>query len=159
MKTVNLLKMFAITAVIAATSFVLVSCEDDEDDMDQRTYTLSGSASGSQEVPAVTTTATGSLSGTYDARTNNLTYNITWTGLSGIVSVMHFHGPAVVGAEASPIHDLVISTNGVNGTSTGTLTLADSTESHLLNGKLYYNIHTTLNPDGEIRGQVTATAN
>ena len=133
--------------------------KEDDDDMDNsQTYSLSGNASGSQEVPAVTTSATGSLSGTYNSGTNTLNYNITWTGLSNVVTGIHFHGPALVGAEAGVIHGLTITTNGVGGTSSGSLVIADSTESHLLAGKLYYNIHTALNPDGEIRGQVTATA-
>ncbi|HEX5653274.1 MAG TPA: CHRD domain-containing protein [Chitinophagaceae bacterium] len=163
MKKNNFLRRFLFPAVIAVTSLVLVSCDKDddlEDDPNQdRTYVLSGSASGNQEIPIVTTTATGTLTGTYVSAINTLTYNITWTGLSGNVTAMHFHGPATSSQEAGPIHSLTISSNGTAGTSTGTLILADSTEQHLLAGKIYYNIHTALNPDGEIRGQVTATAN
>jgi hypothetical protein len=160
MKKINLFRMLSLSAIIATTMLVFVACEkEDDDDMDDpQTYSLSGNASGSQEVPAVTTSATGSLSGSYNSATNTLNYNITWTGLSNVVSGIHFHGPALVGAEAGVIHGLTITTNGVAGTSTGSLIIADSTESHLLAGKLYYNIHTALNPDGEIRGQVTATA-
>lgn len=160
MKKFNLLRVFSLSAIIAATSLVLVACEKDDDVLDnERTYAVSGNASGSQEVPAVTTTATGTLNGTYNSKTNTLDYTINWTGLSNVVTGIHFHGPAMVGAEAGVIHGLTISTNGVSGTSTGSLAIADSTESHLLGGKIYYNIHTALNPDGEIRGQVTATAN
>ena len=40
---------------------------------------------------------------------------------------------------------------------TGTVTLADTAEAHLLAGKVYFNLHTTSHPTGEIRGQVAAT--
>lgn len=138
---------------------VITSCDKEDDDIDDKTYTISGNASGSQEVPAVTTSATGALSGSYNARTNLLTYNITWTGLSGNVVVAHFHGPAIAGVSANPIHDISITTNGMTGSTSASVTLADSTESHLLNGRLYYNLHTVLHPAGEIRGQVSATPN
>ena len=160
MKRINLVRTFALTAVFAAFTLLFIGCSnDDEDDMNNETYSLSGSASGSQEVPAVTTSATGTIGGSYDARTNTLTYNINWSGLSNIVTGLHFHGPAIVGQEAGVIHPLTITTNGATGAASGTLTVADSTEAHLLAGKIYYNIHTVLNPDGEIRGQVTATDN
>ena len=122
-------------------------------------YTVSGNASGGQEVPAVTTTATGTLSGSYNATRNMLTYNISWTGLSGVITAAHFHGPAMSGASAGPIHDITIGTNGITGSTSGTITIADSTEAHLLAGRLYFNLHTALNVNGEIRGQVAATPN
>lgn len=139
-------------------SLFVVSCDKDDDDPNQDQYNVSGNANGAQEVPAVTTSATGSLSGTYDARTNTLNYSINWTGLSGAVASAHFHGPALMGVSAGVIVSITISTNGVTGNAIGSVILADSTEQHLLNGRLYYNIHTALNPGGEIRGQVLATA-
>lgn len=159
MKTFRFFKStMALLAVSAAC--LLTSCDKDDDDVDNdQTYTLSGNATGDQETPAVTTSATGTLTGSYNARTNMLNYNITWTGLSGNISAAHFHGPALVGVSANPIHDITIGTNGVSGNTSGSLTLADSTETHLLNGRLYYNLHTVLRPAGEIRGQVTASPN
>jgi hypothetical protein len=156
------IKLFSKNALIvlcAGVSLALASCDNDDDNpANDKMYTVSGDASGAQEVPVVTTTATGTLSGTYDSKTNVLQYNINWTGLSGDVSAAHFHGPALAGADADPIIHLTVTTNGVNGNITGTSTLHDSTEAHLLDGKLYYNIHTVLNPGGEIRGQVTTVS-
>ena len=147
-------------AMALALACIITSCDKDDDDIDNdEVYTLGGAASGNQEVPAVATTATGTLTGSYNARTNMLVYNITWTGLSGNVSAAHFHGPALAGVSANPIHDISIVTNGAAGSTNGSITLHDSTETHLLNGKLYYNLHTVLRPGGEIRGQVTATPN
>lgn len=148
-----------IPLMVLSMACVITSCDKDDDDIDDETYAISGSASGSREVPAVATSATGTLSGSYNARTNLLTYNINWTGLSGNVVVAHFHGPAAAGVSADPIHDISIMVNGMTGSTNASVTLADSTESHLLNGKLYYNLHTALHPGGEIRGQVSATPN
>ena len=157
MKGMSLLSKLSF-AVLISTSLLFVSCEVDDDDVfDDNMYAVTGNATGSQEVPAVTTSATGTFVGTYNENTNVLSYNINWTGLSNNVTMAHIHGPALAGVSALPIHDLVISSNGTAGTSTGNVTLADSTEAHLLNGRLYYNIHTALYPNGEIRGQLTAT--
>jgi hypothetical protein len=158
MKKMSFLRKFAATSMILASSvFVISSCDDNDDGTNDNMYTISGSASGSQEVPAVTTSATATLTGSYNASNNRLDYTINWTGLSGVISVAHFHGPAMAGATAGPIHDISITTNGVNGSTSGSITVADSTENHLLNGKVYYNLHTVANVNGEIRGQVSLT--
>jgi len=149
---------FIAIGLVASTLFI-ASCDKEDLNVNDDTYTISGDASGAQENPAVATTATGTLSGDYDAKTNRLTYTINWTGLTGIITVAHFHGPAVAGANAGPMVDIAIGTNGISGSTSGSLTLADSTETHLLNGKVYYNLHTATNPNGEIRGQVITTVN
>ncbi|MBD0332464.1 MAG: CHRD domain-containing protein [Chitinophagaceae bacterium] len=143
---------------IAAMAVLSVGCDKDDDDNQQdNTYTLSGTASGEQEVPAVTTSATGNLSGTYNADNNTLTYTISWTGLSGPPILMHFHGPALPGASAGPVVTITGFAASTSGSVSGTATLTETEEADLLAGKWYYNIHTDANGGGEIRGQVTAT--
>jgi hypothetical protein len=153
--------LFALTAItasaITASLFIISSCNDKDDD--HNTYTVSGNATGAQENPPFTTAASGTFTGTYDANTNTLQYNITWTGLSGTANAMHLHGPAAVGVNAGIMVHLTITNNAATGTGSGTVTIVDSVENHLLNGNVYYNIHTTLRPGGEIRGQLTATHN
>lgn len=148
--------LFSYMAIFSgALLLTLAACDKDDDDVDDdNTYAVSGNASGSQEVPAVTTTATGSLSGTYNATTNSLSYTITWTGLSGIATDAHLHGPAAIGVSAGVLVPLTITTNAATGTATGTATLTDDAETALLSGNVYYNIHTVANVDGEIRGQI-----
>jgi hypothetical protein len=158
MKTSNFFKPF-FTAMILSAALVFVSCDNDDEDLDanNNNYTISGNASGSQEVPAVSTSAAATLNGSYNANTNILNYTINWTGLSNIVTDAHFHGPADAGVNAGAIHSLNLTLNGVSGTASGSVLIADSTEVHLLSGKIYYNLHTVLNPAGEIRGQVSTT--
>jgi len=161
MKTIsNYRKAFlTLLATSLITCSFLVACDKDDDDMDdnEKTYTLSGSASGSNEIPSNTTTGTATLSGTYSAKTNSLTYTINWTGLSNIVTAAHFHGPASTTETANPMLDITIGTNGISGSTSATVTVTDAFESALLSGKIYYNLHTALYVNGEIRSQVSAT--
>src|SRR5262249_6132137 len=105
----------------------------------------------------VTTNGTGTITGTYDKNTNVLNYTITWTGLSGPPVAAHFHGPADRNTAAAVLVPITLPTNAAAaGTLTGTATLTDQQETDMLAGLWYYNLHTTANPNGEIRGQVTA---
>lgn len=145
-------------SILAATilSLTIMSCDSDDEDGNQL-YNLSGAASGSQEVPAVTTSATGNITGTLDAQNKSLNYTITWNGLSGNMSGMHFHGPAPAGQNAGVLFPLT-TTTGTSGSVSGTISnIPDSTIQHFLNGRMYYNIHTAARPGGEIRGQISAT--
>jgi len=159
MKTIGLFKKAFLAATILASTLLITSCEKDNVDDDDDTFTISGNASGSQEVPAVATAGSATLTGTYNSDNNQLVYTINWSGLSGNVVAAHFHGPAAAGVSAGPLVDIVVTTNGVSGTATATTTLTPDVESYLLAGTLYYNLHTVANVNGEIRGQVAATPN
>jgi CHRD domain len=161
MKTQNIFTRYSFVFAIAIAGLItMASCKKDKNDTNNNasSYTVAGSGSGSQESPAVTTTATASLTGTYNATTNKLDYTITWTGLSGVASVVQLQGPGGSGVNASVITGLTITTNGVSGTSSGSATLTDDAETALLAGNVYYNILTVANPTGEVRGQVSAVA-
>lgn len=151
-------RFFASVAGVAiAGMLVLSACDKDDDDIKNppgAKYTISGAASGDQEVPAVSTTAAGTLSGSYDTASRSLIYTINWTGLSGDASMAHFHGPALAGEIAPPIETLTIVTNGVAGSARDTITASAALHTALMAGKVYYNVHTAANPDGEIRGHV-----
>ena len=131
------------------------ACDKDEDE-EKITYTISATANGAQEVPAVTTNATGTVSGTYNKTTNVFNYTATWTGLSGNATNMHFHGPALPGVSAGVAIGIPGFTATPSGSVTNTETLTEAQEADLLAGKWYYNVHTAANGGGEIRGQVSA---
>jgi hypothetical protein len=143
-------------SAIALSLFIMtmVSCKKDED-KPKTDYTVSATANGTQETPPVTTDGTGTVTGTYNSSTNVLTYNLSWTGLSGDASDMHFHGPALAGTPAGVAVAITGFTPGTQGTFSGTATLNDTQEADLLAGKWYYNIHTPDHPGGEIRGQLS----
>lgn len=145
-------------ALLVGSALFLSSC-DKEDDVNNnnRNYTVSGSGSGTQVVPSVTTTATSSLTGTYNSGTNVLNYNISWTGLVATASAVKFYGPAATGVNASGSSqfDAAITTPGITGTASGSVTLSESQETDLLAGKWYYTISNATYATGEVRGQIT----
>lgn len=108
---------------------------------------------GAQEVPASASTATGSGTFTIDTTANTLTFNITTTGVASETAA-HIHGPAAAGANALPIFDLPLGASKI-----GTWTYSENLEADILAGRTYVNVHTTLRPDGDIRGQILPTAN
>jgi hypothetical protein len=149
---------FALLATTLITSSVFISCDNDDDIINNNEmYTLSGNATGSQEIPSNASTGTATLTGTYNKSTNSLSYTINWTGMTNVVTAAHFHGPASTTETAGPLVTITLGTNGINGSASATVTVTDAVESAILDGKVYYNLHTALYPDGEIRGQVTAT--
>jgi hypothetical protein len=111
---------------------------------------------GTQEVPAVDPSGSGTLDVSYDKSTKTLTYTAKWSGMTDSVTMMHFHGPAAKGANAGVVYPIHEFTPGTSGTATGSFKLDDQKmkESDLLSGKWYFNIHTKTHPSGEIRGQV-----
>ena len=60
-------------------------------------YPFSSTYKGSNEVPANSSTATGTISGTYDDATNTISYTISFSGLGSNTVAAHFHGPAFPG--------------------------------------------------------------
>jgi len=150
--------LFVLSAGLLVGSIVFTSCDKEDDATNnQQMYTVSGNASGSQVSPPTTSTATGSLNGTYNANTNVLQYTITWNTLTAVASGVELRGPASTGANGVLVSALTITTPGVTGTASGSVILTESQESDLLAGKYYYTVLTATNVTGEIRGQVTAT--
>jgi hypothetical protein len=120
-------------------------------------YSLFASLDGSQEVPATGSTGTGIGNMTYDDVSNQLNWNISFSGLTSGTTLAHFHGPAAPGVIASPVITIPLdaSLGMTSGTLIGMATLANETqESELLSNLWYINIHTTNFGGGEIRGQV-----
>jgi hypothetical protein len=156
MKIYNFYKATGLVTLITALSLSLISCDKNNDDTmnNSDVFALSGNASASQEVPSNSSPGTGTLSGSYNRATNVLQYNITWSGLTGSVTGMHFHGPAAAGVSAGILVSLNVTNSAATGSGSGTVTVSDEVESALMSGNVYYNIHTALYPAGEIRGQV-----
>lgn len=107
---------------------------------------------GAAETPANDSKGTGTVAATYDTATKKLSWTITYSGLTGPATAAHFHGPApagkaagvevpVPGADKSPIE--------------GSATLTASQAKDLMDGMMYFNIHTAAHKAGELRGQMT----
>ncbi len=111
---------------------------------------VTATLSGANEVPAVATTATGSVTGTFNKTTKILSLTVTYAGMTP--TAWHIHKGAV-GTSGGVVLEL--------GTTfktpfTFTTTALDATkEADLLAGMLYVNIHSAKSPGGEIRGNMT----
>src|SRR5690349_16874424 len=122
-------------------------------------YPISGTHSGSQEVPANSSTATGTIAGVYNDFTNTIFYTITFSGLSSNSTVAHFHGPAAAGVGAGVmIAHAGFPTGVTSGTYSASNVLTDAQEANLLAGLMYSNIHTANFAAGEIRAQIIVGA-
>lgn len=109
---------------------------------------------GLQEVPTVPTAAVAVASIKLSPAMDTVWYDIVSTGLSGVITDAHFHlgAPGIAGGAVVNI-GTGISGNKVSGKIFGSSLTADFIK-NLLKGDLYVNLHTALNPNGEIRGQV-----
>jgi CHRD domain len=116
------------------------------------TIQLKADLKASAEVPPKDSAGTGSLTATLNTETNEFTYHIEFSGLTGPVVAAHFHGPAAEGANAKP--QLPIKGTPITSPIDGKATLTAEQAKDLVDGKWYFNLHTAANPGGEIRGQV-----
>ncbi|MBV9551928.1 MAG: CHRD domain-containing protein [Alphaproteobacteria bacterium] len=114
------------------------------------TETFKGTLSGGSEVPPVAGSGAGTATVTLDTATKQITYNVTYNGLSGPAKAAHIHCGAAAGANAGvavpfPKPDSPIS---------GSATMTDAQIADLEAGKCYVNVHTEKAGGGEVRAQL-----
>lgn len=102
---------------------------------------------GSNEVPPVITTA--SAWATFVLNPDNtVTYLVNAQGLVGVAAHIHEGDPGVSGPIIFPL-------SGGPDIYSGTTVALDATQIGKLRGRHYYvNVHTSANPNGEVRGQI-----
>ena len=105
------------------------------------------------EVPPADSNGTGQVDAMLNKDTNVLSWNLSYSGLSGPATAGHFHGPAMEGANAGVV---VPFPGAPSSTMSGQATLTAAQAADLTAGKWYANIHTAKFPGGEIRGQMKA---
>ena len=146
MKKSLLLSLLAITAVT-------FSCKKDEVAVNpDKIYTVSTSLSGANELPVVTSSATGVTTGTYNQTTKTLTVSTTLNGITPTAGHIHTQTvPTVANKTGNVTFPFPTLTSPVSFTTV----LTAAQEADLLNGIMYVNFHTPANPGGEIRGNLT----
>ncbi|WP_396221524.1 CHRD domain-containing protein [Gemmatimonas sp.] len=148
---------------------VLANCGGDDDAVVAPTPLVKYRATlvGTEEVPPVTTTATGSAEFTLSRTNDTLFVNVTVNGLNNM-RFGHFHtgargangpvvafvvdGPTVAGPSNGRVGKQFITAANLSGTLAGQplTALIDQMRA----GGIYVNIHTDANTGGELRGQV-----
>jgi glucose/arabinose dehydrogenase/plastocyanin len=89
---------------------------------------------------------------------DQLGFNITYRDLLSAATAAHFHGPAGFFQTENVRINLAPFSGGsfgIQGSVAGTTSLVSSNLASVIDGLFYINFHTTNNPNGEIRGQVT----
>lgn len=145
-------KRFFQTLMFAAILVTWAGCDKKEDGPPR--YTISGNGTGNQEVPAVTTSGTSTVTGTYISGDKQLNFSVSFSNLSSNAIGMHFHGPADPGQNANVMIPVTNFPQATSGNFSGTATLTAEQEAALLNGKMYFNIHTVNFESGEVRAQI-----
>ncbi|MBX3686810.1 MAG: CHRD domain-containing protein [Rhodocyclaceae bacterium] len=134
--------------------------------------------SGAAEVPPSASAGTGTVSIEYDDHANTLAVALDFAGLTGVTTAAHIHccsGPGVNAAVAlaltgfstgvsagtySSIFDLsdpAVYSSSFLSAAGGTAGAAETALATALAGGLaYVNIHTTVSPGGEIRGDLAS---
>ena len=116
------------------------------------TVALKADLEPSSEVPPRVSHGHGMLNATFDTSTKSLQWTVTYEGLSGPATAAHFHGPAPVGQNAKV--QVPIGKDALASPIKGSAALTEQQVTDLMAGQWYFNVHTSQNPMGEIRGQV-----
>jgi hypothetical protein len=109
---------------------------------------------GAQETPPVPSPSQGVAFLTFNKTNSDLCYAISYSPLGGTELVAHFHGPAAPGQAADILHDITPSPSPVGSPKNGCVTLTKDQTKLLAKGLVYINVHSSIAPGGEIRGQV-----
>lgn len=116
------------------------------------TVNLKAELKGTDEVPAIQVSGTGTAELTYDMVSKKLTWAIAYKDLTGAPRAGHIHGPAPAGKNAPVVIPFA---GDLASPIKGSTTLTDAQAKDLLAGMYYINLHTAVHPPGEIRGQIT----
>lgn len=142
--------------------------------------TFVGNLNGANEVPPVTSPGTGTATIILDPTAQTIQVNATFTGLTTPDTAAHIHCCAPLGTNAGVATTLPAFPGFPLGVTSGTYTspVFDLTQALIYNpafvtmegglsqaetalvagiegGQSYFNIHTTTNPNGEIRSQLS----
>ena len=89
-------RVFRALVIVCALTMVSVAAH-------AATINLKADLKASAEVPPKDSAGTGTLTATLNTETNEFTYHIEFSGLTGPVAAAHFHGPAA--EERMPSHN------------------------------------------------------
>jgi hypothetical protein len=117
------------------------------------TMTYKAHLTAKDEVPPNASAAMGDGTFVLNPATKELTWTVTFSGLTGPAVAAHIHGPAAPGANAG-VTIAFDPPKAPAGEIKGSNVLVDAQIADLKAGKYYVNIHTAANKGGEIRGQL-----
>jgi hypothetical protein len=160
--------MLALAVAISLASFSLAHINLAFAQENEQTEPFSAMLSGGEEVPPVDTTATGVASFTVEGG-ESITYNVNVTGMDKVTAA-HIHNAPK--GENGDVVVTLFKADSPTGQISGKLANGSITASNLEGqmqgspfrdiiralerGEAYVNVQTEINPNGEIRGQISA---
>jgi hypothetical protein len=110
---------------------------------------LRGTIDGLQETPPSGSAAVGTVTVVLDRNLNTYNYVINYSGLGSAEVSAHIHGFSAPGVASGIQNVLPLGTQKI-----GTWVYPEAQEANIIAGLTYINIHSSVFPGGEIRGQV-----
>lgn len=110
----------------------------------------SATLNAASEVPPNPTAGTGTGTLAVDTRDRMMTATVTTTNVPGTAAHIHEGAPGVNGPILIPLTE----SPAGSGVWSVTAQLTDAQLTALRAGNLYFNVHTAVYPDGQIRGQI-----
>ena len=120
-------------------------------DAQAQLVTLTTRMDGASVLPPTRSAASAQLDALYDAGNRVLRWKTSWAGLSGSVTGVRFHAPALEGEDAPAV---MVWPGPFGPTYEGRATLTASQAIDLIGGRWYVTVYTTAYPAGELRGQL-----
>lgn len=122
---------------------------------------LEATLDGANEVPPVETIATGRVDLVANHRFNTIAFDLRTDGLADIISAhVHFGDPGVVGpvlftlsTAPSPVATGLLGSDDLTPDPADGINSIDDAITAMTGGRTYVEVHTSADPDGEIRGQ------
>ena len=145
------LTAFVIVAALAGVG--LTACLQQQQSAAPATMTFKAHLTNKDEVPPTAGAGTGDGTVVLNTATNEITWNVTFSGLTGPAIAAHIHGPGVPGANAGVLVGFDPPKAPAGEIKGSNVILVKQVED-LKAGKWYVNIHTAANKGGEIRGQL-----
>lgn len=149
-------KIVALTFITAP--LLLNACKSDntpDPTPDDPNDTFGATLTGANEVPPVSTSATGTYNAVYNRTTKVLSYTVSYQGLTPTMG--HIHSVTATTAAGNTGGITVPFGGTLTSPITGSTTLTEAQMTDMYAKKTYVNLHTAQNPTGEIRGNIEQT--
>lgn len=143
--------LMLIGAPLLMTSCSMTGSSSTPDDPND---TFGASMSGANEVPPVSTSATGNYTANYNRVTRVLSYTVTYQGLTPTMGHIHSVTATTAAGNNGPVS---IGFGTLTSPIVGQTTLTQDQQDAMYAKRTYANLHTATNQGGEIRGNIVQT--
>jgi CHRD domain len=155
-RQLRLLVPFSLALAILASVGVLRTCPAAAASGDTL-ITFTALLNGAQQSPPVDSPSTGVALVLYDKTASIICWRLSFTPLAAPEILAHFHGPGAPGVNAPILINISPSPSPFGSPKHGCAPITKDQAKLLSKGLLYINVHSTVAPNGEIRGQVLPT--